>query len=335
MIIMIGFQACSQELEEQFVPNRIEEIREFASQKENIRSVLISQNDHILGEWYFDRFDRDSLESLRSATKSIMSLLIGIAVDQGFIGDVDDDISKYLEDVPEDKQELKVRHLLSMTSGAQWNEGSGYNDWNKMIDSGNPYRFWMERKLKHTPGGQWQYSSGDMHMLSVILTEASGMSTLKFAKKYFFDPLGITHYDWQKFKDGYYAGGSRLSLKPRDMLKIGQLCKQLGVYNGQRIISEQYLKTSTSIQTEFQQSGNLREGYGFGWWAVEVGEKRAYMAMGYGGQAIVIIPSEEIVVSVTHRWKLGGNQASAQEKVAQDIAVASWAWSQKGPLTLD
>ncbi len=332
MVILVSIQSCGQETVEQFVPSDLESLKTYASKMENIRSVLVSQDDTMIGEWYFRQFDDDSLEHIRSGTKSVMSLLIGIAIDRGIIGSVEDPITTYLNDVSPDKQDMTIRHLLTMTSGVPWEEGVGYNDWNRMIDSGNPYRYWMDRPRKHDIGKQWTYSSGDTHILSVILTEAAGQSTLDFAKEHLFGPLGITEFLWQKFPDGYYAGASRLAIKPKDMIKIGRLCENRGVLDGKQIVSRAYIDQSTSIQYEFNEKDNVREGYGFCWWAVEIGEVNAYMALGYGGQAIAVIPSQELVVAVTHKWKLGGHQAAAQQKSAQDVAVASWAWAKKGPI---
>lgn len=334
LIILFSLQSCGQKTEEQYIPQNLEELKKYAGGMENIRSVLISQDDKTIGAWYFKHFDADSLEHIRSGTKSVMSLLIGIAIDKGIIGSVDDPIKKYLDDVAVDKQQMTIRHLLTMTSGVPWEEGVGYNDWNRMIDSGNPYRYWMDRNRKHAIGEHWEYSSGDTHILSVILTSAAGVSTLDFAEQHLFGPMGISDLLWQKFPDGYYAGASRLALKPKDMLKIGRMCENLGVYEGKRIVSQGYIEQSTGIQVEFMEKGNVREGYGFCWWAVEVEDLRAYMALGYGGQAIAVIPSEEMVVAVTHKWKLGGHQAAAQQKSAQDIAVASWAWATQKPLPI-
>ncbi len=334
LIVFFSLSSCGQKTEEQYIPETLDDLKAYAGGMENIRSVLISQDDETIGAWYYKHFDADSLEHIRSGTKSVMSLLIGIAIDQGIIEGVDDLITKYLDDVAPDKQQMTIRHLLTMTSGVPWEEGVGYNDWNRMIDSGNPYRFWMDRGRKHTLGEHWEYSSGDTHILSVILTNAAGVSTLAFAEEYLFGPLGISNVLWQKFPDGYYAGASRLALKPKDMLKIGRMCENLGVYEGKRIVSRAYIEQSTSVQVEFMEKGNVREGYGFCWWAVEVENMRAYMALGYGGQAIAVIPSEEMVVAVTHKWKLGGHQAAAQQKSAQDIAVASWAWAMQKPLPI-
>ncbi|MDW3190751.1 MAG: serine hydrolase [Cytophagales bacterium] len=334
MIVLIAIQSCGQQSEEQYIPEDLAALKDYAAQKENIRSVLVSQHDKTIANWYFKSFDRDSLEHIRSGTKSVMSLLIGIAIDRGIIGSVEDQITTYLDDVASDKQDMTIRHLLTMTSGVPWEEGVGYNDWNRMIDSGNPYRYWMDRPRKHEVGEKWAYSSGDTHILSVILTRASGISTLDFAEQYLFGPLGIRRVLWQKFPDGYYAGASRLALKPKDMIKIGQLCENLGIYDGKRVVSESYIRQSTGIQFEFMEKGNVREGYGFCWWAVELDDKRAYMALGYGGQAIAVIPSQQLVVAVTHKWKLGGHQAAAQQKSAQDVAVAAWAWARQGPLPI-
>ncbi len=318
---------CSQKTE-RLPAQTLQDIYEIAGAQSNIRSIIIANEGRVVAERYYGRYSYDSLEHLRSATKSIMSLLIGIAIDQGFIESVEVPISKYISTVPEDKTSIKIQNLLNMTSGIKWNEGEGYNDNNRMIDSGNPLNHMMSLPMSNSPGSTWNYSTGDIHLLSVILTEATGKSTREFAESNLFFPLGIMDLKWQTFGDGYTSGGSRLQLKPMDMLKLGLLCMNGGLYNGKRIISSEYLEESTDIQYSFNvyEEENIQEGYGYGWWTINVDGVKAFMAMGYGGQTIAVIPDLELVIVTTYNWRVSGDKALEQQNKAQVIAKAVWEW---------
>ncbi|MCE7996107.1 MAG: serine hydrolase [Roseivirga sp.] len=330
LILATGLQACGQNTASKEPPQSLEDIYRMASQSGNIRSFLVSRHGELISEKYFRSYDRDSLDHLRSATKTIMATLIGIAVDRGMISSVDDPISNYISEVPDDKQSIRIKHLLNMTSGFKWSEGTGYNDHNKMIDSGNPLEYMLGLPMVARPGSKWNYSSGDIHMLSVVLSNASDMSTEQFARKYLFDPLGIHQFKWQKFGDGYTAGGSRLELKPKDMLRIGQMFAQGGTYNGERIVSKSYLDISTNVLHVFNAANGVSEGYGYGWWTINLNGDKAAMAMGYGGQMIAVIPGKGLVIVVTHKWKVNGQTAGEQENRGESLAEALWQWSQRG-----
>ena len=322
-------QACGQNQVPNATVNSVEDMYALAAKSDNIRSFMVSHKGELIAEKYFESFVSDSLEHLRSATKTIMATLIGVAVDKGMIQSIEDPIAKYIPDVPDDKKEMKIRHLLNMTSGFQWNEGAGYNDHNKMIDSGNPLKHMMSLPMAAKPGTKWQYSSGDIHMLSVILSNTAGMSTEAFARKHFFGPMGITDLRWQKFGDGYTAGGSRLELKPRDMLKIGLMFANGGRYENQQIVSQDYLDRSTEVIYQFNANAELSEGYGYGWWTLNNKGEKAAMAMGYGGQMITVIPEDELVVVTTHQWRVNSEMAGAQENRGGKLAQAIWFWAKE------
>lgn len=326
LMLATCLQACGQRSASNESPQSLDNIYRLAAQSGNIRSFLISRQGQLITEKYFTSYDRDSLDHLRSATKTIMATLIGIAVDRGVIRSVDEPISTYIIGVPDDKSEIRIKHLLNITSGFKWSGEAGYNDHSKMIDSGNPLQYMLGLPIAATPGTQWNYSSGDIHMLSVILSNASGISTGQFARKHPFGPLGIHQLKWQKFDDGYKAGGSRLELKPKDMLRIGQMFARGGTYNGKRIVSKNYLEISTNVLHEFNAANGVSEGYG--WWTINLNRDKA--AMGYGGQIIAIIPSGELVIVATHQWKVNSQTAGEQENRGENLAQALWFWSKGG-----
>ena len=172
----------------------------FASDLEFLRSMIIWKNGEILGEEYFQDYPQDSLDHVRSVTKSIMSLLIGIAVDQQLIDNVDDPVSKYIGHLTEgyspEKQGITIRQLLTMTSGFEWNE-DGVEEFNQWASSSDHLAHLFNRDLVDTPGTTFNYNSGGSHLLSIILSEVSQISTLEYARKYLFDPLGIGKVRWR------------------------------------------------------------------------------------------------------------------------------------------
>ena len=324
--IALGFfPSCGQERPELTAPSSLDEVYDMADDSDNIRSFILMRDGIILKEKYYESYTPDSIDHLRSATKSVMANLIGIAIEKGLIASVEDPISNYIQ-VPDDKKEVRIKHLLGMTSGFKWDEGPGYNDNNRMVKSGNPFKFLMNLPFQAEPGSQWNYSTGDIHLLSVILTEAAGMSTQDFAKEYLFEPIGITNWEWQKFGDGYFSGGSRLQLKPRDMLKIGALMANQGEYRGIRIHSMQTQNLLTDVHTVFEDTVGAKAGYGYGWWTASIDDDRIFMASGYGGQSIIVAPKVGMVLVTTFNWRIGSDLAGKQQQIAQEMGKMAWLW---------
>lgn len=339
LVLIIGHFSCSpNQVKQVEIPiltdsnSAFEKAKRIAASKPSFRSLLIHVDGHLELEQYYQKYSKDSLDHLRSASKSIMTTLIGIAIDQQFIPNLDVPISNYLAVSDERKAKITIRNLASMTSGLEWDEGMGYNDNNEMIDSGNPVQYVLDNPLIHAPGTSWNYSTGDIHLLSAILTEATGMNTLKFARKFLFKPLDITELEWQRFGDGYYSGGSRLQLKPRDMLKIGQLYVQGGVFREQQILSAAFIEEATSLQNPGGAFPNPEEGYGLGWWVGKPMGLKAFMASGYAGQTIAVVPELKLVMVMTQNWKLSGQQALKQQDDVQEVAqsVVEAVLEQKG-----
>ncbi len=322
-IAFICLQSCGQDSsvrETNVIPPELQKAFEVAARTKNLRSLLVSQNGDLIAEKYFEPFPADSLEHVRSVTKSVMTTLIGIAIDKGIIGGVDDSIVKYLGEQARGKEAVKIKHIMAMTSGISWREVIGNMEIDEWINSKSPLKYVLKKSIENAPGTSWEYSTGIIHLLSVVLSEASGMSTLDFAKQHLFEPLGIDSVKWQLLNDGYYHGGSRLQMKPRDMIKFGQLYVNGGTFKGRRIVSEQFIRDATS-QQEPKGFFNGEEGYGFGWWVGGDGNVRGYMAQGYGGQTIVVIPEHKIVIAVTYKWKVSNQMAADQQRKALNVVA--------------
>jgi CubicO group peptidase (beta-lactamase class C family) len=261
---------------------------------------------------------------LRSASKSIVSLLVGIAIDRKLITSVDEPVFSYFPEyaalgTPE-KNNIQLRHLLTMTSGLAWDEKRPYSDPEnseiRMIYSPDPYRFVLEQLLVRKPGEEWNYSGGSTELLAGIVQRTAGKLLSDFANEALFEPLGITQFEWIKMpSNGETAAASGLRLRPRDMAKIGQLVLDHGTWRGKRIVSERWIQESTEARIEAVPP--LR--YGYHWWNDEqkIGNRQIswITAMGLGGQRIYIVPAYGLVVVITAG--LYGN--TSQDWVSYDI----------------
>jgi CubicO group peptidase (beta-lactamase class C family) len=180
-----------------------------------------------------------------------------------------------------------------MRSGLETTSNSNYGRW---VQSGNWVRHVLERPMVAQPGGRMIYSTGSTHLLSAILTKATGSSTLSFARIALGEPLGIIFGGWTRDPQGIYLGGNEMAMRPRDMLRVGDMYLNGGRYGGRQVVSEAWVRTSIEPRT-VSRFGD-RE-YGYGWWIRELAGHDVFYAWGYGGQFIFIVPSVRTVVVMT------------------------------------
>jgi len=273
------------------------QIRQEAEAIGSVRSLLIQQNGERLLEQYYHGMQPGRKMNTKSASKSIISLLVGIAVEEGIINSIDDPIAQYLpkyfEDISnEKKQAITVKNLLTMRSGLETTSFHNYGRW---VTSDDWVRYVLEQPMIKEPGGEWAYSTGSSHLLSVIITKTSGMSTRAFANKYLFRPMNIEVGGWDHDPQGYYMGGNNLALSSEAMMKIGQMLLNGGTWNGKRIISELWMNDSFETYTR---SNYNPYNYGYLWWNRPVAGHKVYFAWGYGGQYIFMIPDLDAVVVI-------------------------------------
>jgi len=306
-----------------------------------VHSILIYKDGKLVLEEYFDGYKykwdgpnyngdwviwtRSTEHVLQSVTKSITSICIGIAVDNGFIQSVNQSIFDYLPEYQhlntDGKKKITIEHLLTMTSGLKWDEWGAPNNSldNDAIglwfhDEG-PITFLLERPLINEPGTSFTYNGGGIDILGEILKNATNMDIDEFSRKYLFEPLGIDFFNWyNRFENGVIDAASGLKMIPRDMVKIGVTFLNNGVWNGKQIISEQWVEKSattypgnTRIKLPGEDSG--RVGYSYSWWTKQYsnsGKKiNMFWAGGWGGQRIMVFPELNSVVVFT-----GGNWTS-------------------------
>lgn len=272
-----------------------------------IHSVILYKNGTIPYEEYFEPFNENALHNLKSTSKGVISALTGIALEEGYIEGLDEKIFNYLSDYNVDttgKSDITIRHLLTMTSGLKWEENN-FNSMYTFFVNKRIVKRVLDQPLVAEPGTEFNYNTGLTHLLSAIITEASGMSTLEFAQKYLFEPLGIEHIQWDTDREGYYIGGSELFLTPRAMMKFGVMYLNNGAYMGRQIVPEDWVFESTSTQIEGSSFGADIK-YGYLWWLeidhplfTYLEDENRFLAMGVRGQRIFIYPELDAVVVIT------------------------------------
>lgn len=276
----------------------------------NIHSVLITKNDQLVIEEYFDGHDEGELHEIRSATKVIGSILTGIAIDKGFIRSEKDPIHEYLEDDykpsygwdPRSRQ-VEIRHLLSMMSGYDCDDlGTDFACEHAMYATDDWVQYALDLRFAHDPGEHWAYNSSSLILVGEAIAKGSGLPLSEFAERYLLGPLGIRDFSWSVSPRGraWLGGGARMT--SREMAKLGLLMLNRGMWKGERIVSEEWIDKSTTRQ------GSMHGGvdYGYAWQRGEaiLGTRfvQAYWASGNGGQYIIVLPEDGIVVVFT-----GGN----------------------------
>ena len=263
-------------------------------------SVIVVNQGTIVREIYYNDFSYSTQFNTYSVTKSFTSALVGIAIDQGIIGSVDDPVVSYFpnatfdHDSPE-KQSVTIRHVLTMTSGFDYGEDPTLAP----PVEGSVATHVLNSPVTREPGTSWVYDSQAPSILTRIIEIQSNMSLLDFANEYLFDSLGIQEVSWGTDDSGLAYGGFSLYLTSREMAKFGQLFLQEGMWNDEEIISKEWVRESTldhmPDDVHFVYSVKPSGGYGYLWWTYD----GFYTASGLHGQRIIVNPSGEYVVVFT------------------------------------
>ncbi len=263
-----------------------------------LHSLLVSHRGALVLEHYAPGHPATRLANIKSASKSVISTLVGIAIDRRLIPGVDEPIVRWFPEVRNDpdprKRSITVEHLLTMRSGLESTSGGHYGPW---VRSRNWVRYALGRPMVSDPGTSMEYSTGTSHILSAILTKASKKSTHQFASEVLAKPLGIALARWPRDPQGIYFGGNEMRMTPRQMIALGELYLNRGGARGRQVVPAAWVDASCAPRTRSRWDPD-RE-YGYGWWIQEVGGRRACFAWGFGGQYIFVFRDLDLVVSVT------------------------------------
>lgn len=261
-----------------------------------LTSLLVARGDTTVAEVYFGGMTPAQGANLKSASKSVLSALTGIAIAEGHLDGVRQPIGPFFPDLLADaprKQTITIRNLLTQQTGLESTSFGNYGAW---VSSPNWVADALRRPMVDRPGGDMIYSTGNTHLLGVVLAKATGQSLRAFAQEQLFDPLGTTIRSWQQDPQGYYFGGNNMALPPRGLLRFGQLYLNRGTLNGTRVLPADWVTRSwrTYVRSTYRDHQ-----YGYLWFTRTMGEERVAFAWGYGGQYVFVVPRLDLVVAVT------------------------------------
>ena len=267
------------------------------------------------------------LHSLQSVTKSVTSVALGIAIDEGYIESVEVPVMPFFEayepfQTDARKEATTLEDFLTMRSGLQWFDGGGYtndeHDTIKLEASDNWIQFVLDRPMDADPGTRWQYNDGVSVLIGKILREATGLRADEWANEKLFQPIGIRSFYWKTTPDGEADTEGGLYLRTEDLARIGYLFLRDGTWNGTQILSPEWIAASTAPIV-----GSIRgpesPGYGYQWWVPlqENGQTRIFAANGYGGQFLLVSPEHDIV-AVFNGWTIHSRPRKATWTALQE-----------------
>lgn len=269
-----------------------------AEEFDQLHALIVARDGEELLAEAFRGPPLDRLVNVKSVSKTLVAALTGAAIDRGEIDGLDATLGALIPDmIPPDADprvaELRLKHLITMQAGLERTSGPNYGAW---VNSGNWVRYALARPFVAEPGGRMLYSTGSFHVLGVALAEATGDSLLTQARERLGDPLGIDIPPWVRDPQGRYLGGNEMALSPRAMLRFGEMVRRDGLWQGRRVLSEDWVAASLVPRTRSPWSGLS---YGYGWFLGRAGGTGIALARGYGGQVICIAPERGITIAIT------------------------------------
>lgn len=273
-------------------------IRERAARMNPLQSLLISRGGTLLLEEYYRGLRPNQAVNVKSISKSLLNPLVGIAIRDGHLSGVDQPIAELLPEyfrgnIDERKREVTLHHVLSMRTGIQSTSFRNYGAW---VSSPDWVHDALRRRMVCAPETCMEYSTGNSHLISVILTRVTGQSTLQYARSALYDALGIRLRPWDRDPQGYYLGGNNMVLTPRDLLTFGELYSNDGRHNGQQLVPEEWIRVSFKRYVKSPWNGH---DFGYLFWTDEFGGETVHFAWGYGGQYVFIVPRLDLVIVMT------------------------------------
>ncbi|MHC2300319.1 CubicO group peptidase (beta-lactamase class C family) [Rhizobium mongolense] len=273
----------------------------FASREElkSLKTIIISRDGKIVAERGYRGHTASESTNIKSASKAIISALVGIAVSKGVLEGPDQKIAPILKaDLPQSPDprlnEITIGNLLSMQAGLGRMSGPNYGRW---VSSRNWVRFALSQPFDDEPGGRMLYSTASTHLLSAILTKASGKTTLALAREWLRPVEGFRIGAWERDPQGIYLGGNQMAMSARSLLSFGELYRNGGrTPEGRQVVPAEWIAASWQPRTNSRFSGDA---YGYGWFERNLGGEDVHFAWGYGGQMLYIVPSLNLTVVMT------------------------------------
>jgi CubicO group peptidase (beta-lactamase class C family) len=309
-----------------------------ANELPRLHSLLASWRGEIVLERYFNGTRAARAVNVKSVSKSIISALVGAAIDRRMVPGPETPIRTYFPEIAKDrderKQRITIEDLLTMRSGLESTSNRNYGAW---VQSRNWVQHALAKPLFAMPGTEMEYSTGNTHLLSAILTKATKTSTWQFAQDVLARPLGFTLPRWPQDPQGIYFGGNDMLLTPRQMLAFGELYLRDGRVKGsdsvtqvRQVVSEKWIEQSFVPRGTSPISGQQ---YGYGWWMRDLAGHQAYFAWGFGGQYIILVPDLDLVVVTTSASTVAEDRRTHRRtlfELVEDLVIAPVATAAAG-----
>ncbi|WP_447957132.1 serine hydrolase domain-containing protein [Vreelandella sp. EE7] len=271
---------------------------EQASALGRLHTVVVAVEGEIVHEFHQGGPGVATPANVKSLSKTVLAAITGAAIQAGVIDSIDQPLVELLgsyvpQGVDPKVSEISIENLLAMQAGLERTSGGNYSGW---VASSNWVEDALSRPFVDEPGGRMLYSTGSSHLVSAALTYASGESTYQLAQRLLAEPLNIAIPRWLQDPQGIYFGGNDMQLSPRALVEIGELYRNDGVVDGERILPEGWVEDSWTPRGSSQWTG---DGYGLGWFVTTLGTTPVYYGRGYGGQALFVIPERDMTVVIT------------------------------------
>lgn len=292
----------------------LDDVRAAAAELPRLRSLVVAQNGKTLVEYFAKGTTAGRVTNVKSVSKSVVSTLVGIAIERRLIPSVRQPIATYFPELARDedprKRRVTIEDLLTMRSGLITTSFDNYGAW---VSSRNWVEYVLRRPMVADPGEDMEYSTGNTHLLSAILTKATKQSTWAFAQQQLGAPLGFTVSRWPRDPQGIYFGGNDMLLSPGQMLSIGQLYLDRGRAGSRQIVPSAWVDAScTGLgRSRF----NPDQTYGYGWWSRDFAGRQGCFAWGYGGQYIIVFRESNLVVVTTSSTEVGDERRDHRRQI--------------------
>lgn len=274
-----------------------------------VHSIAVIRNGVWVADACKEGIEPSILQDMKSVTKGVTSALIGIALNEGMLKSPDQRLAAFFPELENDpiKSKIQLKHLLSMTSGLSWDNDQEQSS-NEMMHAPDWVAYILNRPAQYEPGAVFNYSNGDAHLLSAVISKVTGMTMFDYAKSRLFEPLGITNVNWNHDHQGITIGAWALALSLADMAKLGSLYLNNGQWEGKSIIPQSWIRTSFMKRVTLNYSNGTQGSYGYYWWTKSLAkglnkgsrkELDIFYASGSGGRRIFGIPELKMIVALT------------------------------------
>jgi CubicO group peptidase (beta-lactamase class C family) len=272
-----------------------------------VDGLLVIRNGFIVAEEYYNGYSVNTPHNIKSVSKSFLSVIVGLANEQGYIENLDQKVLDYFPEyahagMDEKIDDVTIRHLLTMQMGIDSESDRNYELYSQIYRSDNWIKTTLELPLVYNPGEGMRYNTFQTHLLSAIITKTTGKSTLQYAKDNLFTPIGIDIDDWEQGPQGYYFGGNSMYFTPREMATLGLLYLNDGRLNDNQIVPGDWIDISVTKTWADDSPGwgvLTNYNYGYLWWLGQINNYELFMALGYGGQTVLFFPELDLIVVST------------------------------------